>query len=469
VIRPFHRFRPAIVTTATLASVLLSAGAAMAGQPTPGGDGAGDPYYPTDGNGGYHASDYMVSISYDPASHHLDGDTTVTATATQDLSSFNLDLTGLTVSAVTVNGQPATFTRTGAHELVITPAAALNSGARFTTEVRYAGVPTAATGNGWTYSTTGGAFAAGEPHSAATWYPVNDTPTDKASFHLSARVPTGWAVISNGLEGSTTTEAGWTTFHWDETTPVAPYLTTVGIDKWTLQRSTLADGTPVVDAYGSGTDNERTNEARLPEILDFLSSKFGKYPQDAAGGIFVAAQVGFSLEIQTRPIYSPNVGLSTLVHENAHQWWGDAVSVNHWADICLNECFASYAQWLWSEAKEGVNLDDRYRQRVTAMRNTPGYWAGKLYDMGPGNEFTAVYDKGQLALHALRRMIGEDAFSTVLKQWPAAHHAGNASWSDFEKYVGQVAGVNLDGFFQEWFHGTTIPEDKYLFPGQLHA
>ncbi|MBV8932564.1 MAG: M1 family peptidase, partial [Kutzneria sp.] len=223
----------------------------MAGQPTPGGDGAGDPYYPTDGNGGYHASDYMVSISYDPASHHLDGDTTVTATATQDLSSFNLDLTGLTVSAVTVNGQPATFTRTGAHELVITPAAALNSGARFTTEVRYAGVPTAATGNGWTYSTTGGAFAAGEPHSAATWYPVNDTPTDKASFHLSARVPTGWAVISNGLEGSTTTEAGWTTFHWDETTPVAPYLTTVGIDKWTLQRSTLADGTPVVDAYGS--------------------------------------------------------------------------------------------------------------------------------------------------------------------------------------------------------------------------
>jgi aminopeptidase N len=464
--------RPALTTAAVLTSVLLSAGTAFAGDPVTGGDGSGDPYYPTDGNGGYQASDYEVSISYDPVSHHLDGDTTITAKATQDLRSFNLDLSGLTVRSVKVDRRPATFTRTGAHELVITPKSSLRKGEQFTTEVVYDGVPVPISdpllgNNGWQFSTSGGAFAAGEPKSASTWYPVNDTPTDKASFSLSARVPNGWSVISNGVEKGSTTEGGWTTYRWDEDTPIAPYLTTVAIDKWTFERSKLADGTPVVSAYAPGAESRKTIEARLPEILDFLSSKFGKYPQDAAGGIYLADQIGFSLETQTRPTYAFWTDLSTVVHENAHQWWGDSVSINQWKDICLNECFATYATWLWSEAKESTNLDTRYKQQVASLKDSPSFWAGKLYDMGPGKEFTAVYSKGPLALHALRRQIGDQAFNTVLKQWPSIHRAGNASWTEFEKYVKRISSQQLDGFFQAWFHGTTIPADKYLYPRTL--
>lgn len=437
---------------------------------TPGARTAGDPYYPTSGNGGYDATNYVVAITYDPQSHRLDGDTTITAKAKQDLSEFSLDLDGLDVRTVTVDGRAAETDR-DAGKLVITPADGVANGSTFTVEVQYGGVPDPVKSpklgaEGWQISSSGGAFAAGEPHSAATWYPVDDTPTDKASFHLAAKVPDGWSVISNGLPGRNESKDGWTTYRWDEPDPIASYLTTVGIDHWTMANGKLADGTPVVSAFAPGAEDKKALEDRLPEILDFLASKFGRYPQDAAGGVFLADKINFSLETQTRPVYAKWTSLDTIVHENAHQWWGDSVSVRNWKDVCLNECFASYAQWLWSEAKEGANLDDTYRKDVQKGQQVFG---GKLYDMGAGNEFTAVYTKGPMALHALRHTIGDDVFFQILKTWPALHRDGNASWPDFEAYVEQLSGKDLRGFFDAWFRGTTQPPDQYLWPGTLKS
>jgi aminopeptidase N len=434
-------------------------------------DGAGDPYYPEDGNGGYDVTAYHVQISYDPSSKELTGDTLVTAKASEDLTGYNLDLQGLEVSSVTVDEVDAEFTRAGEHELVITPASPVASGATFETRVKYSGVPESAEAgslgeNGWQISSSGGAFAAGEPHSATSWYPANDTPKDKATFKLDAKVPSEWSVVSNGVESPATPGSdGWTTYHWNEPTRVATYLTTVGIDKWTYERSTLPSGTPVVSAYAPGAEDKKAVEARLPEIIGFLESKFGPYPQSAAGGIYINENIGFSLETQGRPIYAAWAEESVVVHENAHQWYGNSVSVSEWKDICLNECFASYASWLWEEAKNGAILDDEYRQQVA--RGADRLWSGKLYDMGVGNEFTAVYEKGPLALHALRRLIGEDNFNRVIKEWPAKHRDGNASWTDFEKFTQEIAGQDLSGFFKAWFHDDTQPADEYLYPGPL--
>ena len=311
---------------------------------------------------------------------------------------------------------------------------------------------------------------AGEPHSATFWFPANDHPRDKATFRLSARVPSGWSVVSVGREEPSTTENGWTTFHWVEQTRLATYLTTVAIDKWTFERSTLRDGTPVVSAYAPGVENKKQVEARLPEILEFLSTKFGPYPQKSAGGIYLNEDIGFALETQGRPIYAKWSNLETVVHENAHQWFGDSVSVDTWADICLNECFASYAQWLWAEAKDSKqNLDQRYRATLDKVRTRESYWANKLYGMGAGNEFHGVYDKGILAMHALRRQIGEDAFHRVLKEWPAAHKDGNATWPQFEEFAQKIAGQDLRGFYDAWFRGDKIPADQYLYPGSLRG
>ncbi|ONI81820.1 peptidase [Saccharothrix sp. ALI-22-I] len=438
-----------------------------------GGDGAGDAYYPQDGNTGYDVSAYDVSISYDPTTKRLDGVAKITAKATADLSRFNLDLYELEVSNVDVGGTKATsFEREGDHELVVVPERALRNGEEFTTTVAYGGQPTvvedrALGRSGWQISSTGGAFAAGEPHSATTWFPANDTPRDKATFALTARVPQGWSVVSNGVEEGSASADGWTTFRWVAEQPMATYLTTVAIDRWTIERSTLPDGTPVVDAYAPGAQNGRQHQERLPEVLAFLSEKFGPYPFESAGGIFLADNIGFSLETQTRPIYAGWADLDTVVHENAHQWFGDSVTLENWADICLNECFASYAQWLWDEAKGGEDLDARYRAEIERTGDRDAYWGRKLYDMGRGNEFRGVYDKGQLALHALRRQVGDQAFDQVLKGWTATHRDSNASWPEFEAHVEQVSGQDLDAFFAAWFRGDEVPADEYLYPGSL--
>ncbi|MDS0133646.1 MULTISPECIES: M1 family metallopeptidase [unclassified Amycolatopsis] len=469
--------KPVVVAAAVVASLCLGTGVAAAGDgwgaPKPGSDGAGDSYYPQDGNGGYDVADYNLKVTYDPASHQLTGNQDIAARATQALSSFNLDFKGLTVDSIEVDGRDAKFSRTGDHELVVTPSRALWRGQHFKVKIAYHGVPAPISdpslgNNGWQFAQAGGAFVAGEPRSATTWYPVNDTPLDKATFHLAITVPDEWGVIANGREKPSIKTPNGTTHVWAEETPIVPYMTTVAIDKWTFDRQKRKDGTPIVSAFAPGVpDSTKQAEARLPEILDFLESKFGKYPIDAAGGIFLNEQIGFSLETMSRPIYSAGWAgtVPTIVHENAHQWYGDSVAVAHWRDVCLNECFASYATWLWDEAKEGVDLNAQYANDVKTASTR--LWNGKLYDMGQGNEFTYVYSKGPMMLHALRNYIGEQAFSWVLKTWPSLHRDGNASMQEFQRFTEFAAHRSLQGFFDAWVYGSGKPADQYLYPGGL--
>jgi len=471
--------RPLVLAAAVLASLsLVTVGAAAAvgpDRPTPGSATGGDSYYPQDGNGGYRATDYALQVRYDPPSHELAGQERITALATQSLSSFDLDLYGLTVDSVQVDGLVASFTRIGTQKLVITPRLPLWRGSEFEVSIAYHGVPLQMSypgfgANGWQFGQDGGAFVAGEPESALTWYPVNDTPLDKATVHLAITVPNPWGVIANGRElGSYPAPGGGTTHVWAEETPAAPYMTTVDIDKWTFTHTTLADGTPVVSAFAPGVSaQEKANEARLPEVLSFLESKFGPYPVDAAGGIFLSDPINFSLETLSRPIYGNGAAdISTIVHESAHQWYGDSVTIDHWKDICLAECFAVYAQWLWAGDKEGQNLDTQY---LNTVRNAnSAFWDGKLYDMGAGDEFDAVYTKGPAMLYALQKYVGAAAFDTVLRTWPALHRNGNADMQDFQHYVELVAHRNLQGFFDAWVYGTGKPADQYVYPGNLKS
>lgn len=436
--------------------------------PQPGASGIGDPYYPNAGNGGYDAQGYDVSVRYDPDSGVLHGDTTMTARARKPLSRFNLDLRGMTVESVRVDGTRARFARRGAHELVVTPAQPTAGDAQFRVRVRYHGTPERTDSdlgsNGWHRTPSGGAFALGEPPSASFWYPSNDHPRDKATFRLTARVPQGWTAVSIGRAERTSTRDGWTTSRWVEPEPVAGYLTTVAIDRFDVTRSELDDGTPMLNAFAPGSDDLRPQARRTGEVVRFLESRFGPYPASTTGGIYLGADTGYALETQGRPTYDAGAELSTIVHELAHQWYGNEVSVNSWADICLNECLASYAQWLWTEGKEDVDLDARYREIVGSA--SEDFWAPRLYDMGAGNEFQGVYDKGILAMHALRRQLGEKAFWTMMRTWPREHREGNASWPEFERLAERVSGQDLDGFFAAWFHHGGRP-GEHLYPGSL--
>lgn len=249
------RRRIAALVAAGVVAAVLPMGAAGAEPPpafTPGASGVGDPYYPFDGNGGYDVQSYDLDLRYDPPSGVLTGTATIAATATQGLSRFDLDLVGMNVRSVTVDGKAATFTRQD-QELVITPAKGISRRSKFTIVVRYDGVPLPVSeglGVSGFVATDDGFIVAGEPHGAAYWFPSNDHPTDKAGFSFEVTVPAGLEVVANGELDGSRTRNGWTTWEWEAKEPMATYLATVNVGQFEID-AYRKDGIRFWDAIDS--------------------------------------------------------------------------------------------------------------------------------------------------------------------------------------------------------------------------
>ncbi|MGW4198766.1 M1 family metallopeptidase [Streptomyces sp. NPDC005004] len=460
--------RRIIAPGALAAASLLLAVPASAVTFTPGAPGIGDPYYPSYGNGGYDVSHYDLRLKYQPKTDELEGTATILAKTTQDLSSFDLDFL-LDVSEVRVNGVKAAFTSSGEHELVVTPKTPLPEGTPVTVVVRYSGVPSTKSAYGFTawHRTPDGAVAADEPESAWWWFPSDDHPSDKATYDVSVAVPDGTQAISNGVLTSTGSKLGWTRYAWRQTKPQATYLATLALGRFDITTSTSEGGVPVINAYSKDLgDNDgaaRASVERTGELVDWLSGYFGPYPFSTAGGYVPNTTTGYALETQTRVYYSPKQfaqgsNTSVVVHELAHQWYGDDVSLKGWKDIWINEGFARYAQWLWSE-HEGEGTTRELADYVYASHPSDDpFWTVEPGDPGADGQFDlAVYDRGALAIEALRRAVGDDAFFAILKGWPAAHAYGNASVSDFQRYAEQISGKPLSSLFDTWLFEPTKP------------
>ncbi len=641
----------------------------------PGAAGIGDPYFPLDGNGGYDVRHYLLDITYDPDTDELSGVATIRARATQNLSQFNLDFVGLTVDSITVGGRAAEWTRDGG-ELIVSPRTGLPARQKFKTVVRYHGIPEPvvdAFGVSGFIATDDGALIAGEPHVAATWFPANDHPLDKAAYTFRITVPAGLEAVANGRLKSSRTRSGWTTWVWNAKAPMASYLATatmgqfdlsayriagirywdaidpqlfavpaprtgeqyalsqkgdpsfkrlartisvpaggatlsfainrdtepewdfvfveahtVGADDWTtlpdvnghtsqntgfscpfwhelhpflthyqtdngdepcspagssgdwwaasgasegwedwsVDLSAFADSDvevsisyasddfiqlagafvdDVVVSTGAGTtsfeddgdtfdgwtvpgapDGSAPNPndwivgtpadapppigadiqasfARQGEIIDFLSSMFGPYPFGAAGGIVDNADLGFALENQTRPIYSkvfwtaPGFGDGVVVHELAHQWYGDSLAVAAWQHIWLNEGFATYAEWLWSE-REGLGTVQENFDAAYGLPEDDPFWSITIGDPGPDALFDfAVYARGAMTLHQLRLAVGDADFFTILRQWASSQAGGNVTTDEFISLAEQISGQQLDELFDTWLFTSGKP------------
>ncbi|MCW5254179.1 M1 family metallopeptidase [Streptomyces sp. SHP 1-2] len=460
--------RRILVPGALGAASLMLAIPASAAAHSPGAPGIGDPYYPTYGNGGYDVSHYDLRLRYQPATDLLEGTATILARTTQDLDRFDLDFL-LDVEEVRVNGAKASFATSGEHELEVSPKSPLRKDTQVTIVVRYTGVPSSKQAYGFTswHRTPDGGIAANEPESAAWWFPSNDHPLDKATYDVSVQVPDGVQAISNGTLQSTSSRLGWTRWNWRSDKPQATYLATLAVGRFDLSTGTTESGIPVVNAYsrdlGTNAGAARASVERTGEIADWLSEYFGPYPYNAVGGYVPNTTTGFALETQTRPYYSPRQfangsNVSVVVHELAHQWYGDLVSVRGWKDIWINEGFARYAQWLWSE-HEGEGTARELADHVYAIypADSP-FWTVRPGDPGPDNQFhTAVYDRGALAVQELRETIGDRAFFTVLKGWPRRYAHGNASVADFRRYAEEVSGRPLAALFDTWLFQPSKP------------
>lgn len=424
---------------------------------TPGSEGVGDPLYPLAGNGGYDVLHYALALDYEPDANLLCGRARIRAVATQALSSFHLDLRGFVIARLEVDGREAELEREG-QELIVTPHRGIVSGREFEVLVEYGGTPETVVDpddsiEGW-IPTADGAVALGEPQGSPAWYPVNDTPSDKATYEFEVTVPEGLVVMSNGVLVSSTTAGGRTTWIWREDDPMAPYLSTVAIGRFDLDVYALPSGVPVYVAVDPHLGNSQVL-TRLPDILGYYASIFGPYPFDAAGAIVDDARfVFYALETQTKPFFDRVPDEATLAHELSHSWFGDSVTPTRWPDLWLNEGLATWSEWIWSEHTGGKTAAQYFHSLYAKSANATWLWEPPPGDPGSPEQLFAcsVYLRGGMTVQALREKVGDETFFRILRDWAAENRHGNVTTADFVALAERDSGLDLAEFFDAWVY-----------------
>jgi aminopeptidase N len=427
----------------------------------------GDLYFPAAGNGGYQVRHYGLDLRYTPATRQLVGRARISAvTRRKDLRSFSLDLRGLSVSSVRVDGRPARYTLADG-ELVVTPRRVLRSERRFTVDVRYGGTtgqPKDVGGSlyGWV-SYADGAFVANEPDGASTWYPVNDSPSDKAGYDFRITVPRGTVAVANGLLRGTRTRQGWTTYRWSAPEPMASYLSMAASGDYVLSRQRAVGGLPIINAVdrdlsAADRDKTRASLAQQPAMIAYFSRLFGPYPFNSFGAVVDDDEdAGYALETQTRPIYSGAPSEGTVAHELAHQWYGNSVTPRRWRDIWLNEGFATYAEWLWDARRDRGSVQSAFDEAYALPESDP-FWQLRIGDPGATGLFNgAVYNRGAMTLHALRLEVGDQDFFRILRAWAQRNRNGVVETADLVTLSERISGEQLDGLFDAWLYTSGKP------------
>jgi aminopeptidase N len=445
------------------ALVAAAIGAAMvagpvAAAPVHGAPGVGDPLFRRAGNGGYDVAHYALALRYAPSANRLSAVARIRALANESLSRFDLDLRGLRVSTVRVDGRAARFRRHG-QELVISPHRVLRSGRRFTVRVRYRGHPhpvidSDGSKDGW-IPTDDGAFVADEPQGAPTWFPCNDHPSDKATYDFRVTVPNGITAVANGALRRRMRHSRHTTFVWSEDAPMATYLATATTGRFKVVRS-VEDGTP---SYVAVDPTQAAAAlpvlAKAPAMIRLYSRRFGAYPFAQTGAIVDRApSVGYSLETQTRPLFNWAPDQVTLAHELSHQWFGDAVTPSRWRDIWLNEGFATWSEWLWTQHQGGSATKAVFKRLYATRAGDTGFWNPPPGDPGkPANLFDGtIYDRGGMTLEALREKVGGATFRRILRDWVTQHRYANATTEEFIDLAESDSGLDVGKFLHAWLY-----------------
>ena len=306
---------------------------------------------------------------------------------------------------------------------------------------------------GW-IKTPDGAFVVGEPQGSPSWFPCNDHPSDKAGYLFRITTPKGLHAVANGRLLSVRRTGAVRTWTWTQALPMATYLTTVNIGRGPVQ-SGRAGGVP----YWTTVDPREARESRpvlrkLGSVMTFLAQRFGPYPFDSTGAIVDRAGVGYALETQTRPIYDGAPDINILVHETAHQWYGNSVTLRTWPQIWLNEGFATWAEWLWSEHHGQKSAAMIFRELLAVPASEHALW-----DPPPGNPGEAanlfhesIYLRGAMTLQALRERVGDPAFFSILRRWATENRYGSGTIPEFIALAESRSGRKLDRLFRVWLY-----------------
>ncbi|RJQ79874.1 M1 family metallopeptidase [Amycolatopsis panacis] len=446
-----------------------------AAAPAPGAETSGDTYLPAHGNGGYRVRHYELDLDYRIGPNRLAATAVLTCAATQALSRLTLDFGEFRISRVLVDGRAAKYTRRGL-KLQVKPARSIPDGARFRVEVRYAGnprpVPSRWGDLGWD-ELTDGAMVASQPVGAPSWFPCNDHPADKATYRVTVATSSPYLVAVTGNLVSRYQSASTTRWVYERPEPTSTYLMSVQIGRY--EDSELAGGAwvPESGAVPAGVVQRAAvpprlrrqfahDFARQGRMMDQLQEWFGPYPFGEYVVVVTDDELDDPIEAQGMSIFGAGHvdGRRTherlVVHELAHQWFGNSLTVADWRHIWLNEGFATYAEWLWSEESGGRSAEALARYWHARMQAKPADIA--INDPGVARMFDErVYKRGALALHALRGEIGDPVFFTLVKAWAVEHRHGTVTTADFRAMAEVYAGRSLRGFFERWLGKTPLP------------
>ncbi len=460
-----------ILILAGLVAVMVADRSPAAGSPVQGQAGVGDPYFGDYGSSGYDALSYQIKVNWDPGSETLTGDTTIRARASQPLAAFFVDL-ALDVQRITVNGAPADFARTGFQDVRVTPSRPIVRGAMFSVMIGYHGKP-GSLHHGRTsgfYAADGEWTFAGEPESSAWWFPANDHPSDPALMDVSVRVPAGMDVISVGRLKSrdAADEAGFDTWHWVADRPMATYLNFISIGQFEIEQGTTGR-LPYVYAVSEKLSPPQRRQLMVAlrssgRVLTMLEQSWGPYPFTAIGGMVPVADLSFgALETQTRPVYraqtmlKPGQAERVIAHELGHMWFGDNVTMRQWNDVFINEAYGAYSAWLYDEKVHAEDPNRQLNDTYAHYAGNAGFWRVTMIDPGVPHLFDQVYERGPMALQALRNLIGDDAFFRFNRQW--AQTPGTRSTEDWIRVAQAATPVDLRPYFDAWIYGDQAPAE----------
>lgn len=426
----------------------------------------GDPYAPESGDLTFKVLEYELNLSYRVATNRLDGEAVILAVAIEPITSFRLDLMGLQVSRVRVDDERRTSFRVGPRKLTITPQVTIASGQEFQVHVRYSGAPAARNSPwgqiGWE-ELQDGILVASQPVGAPTWFPCNDRPSDKARYRIALTLEDGYTVAASGQLVSQQKSAGRVTWSFVDDVPTATYLVAVHIGRYRTEPLDL--GTLPGKVYYPAQLRTRVlaDLAGLPGMVALFERYFGPYPMARYDVVVTPDALEIPLESQGMAVFGANHldgegGSERLVaHELAHQWFGNSVGLARWQDIWLNEGFCCYAEWLWSEESGGLSCHKQAKHHRALLADLPQDLV--ISDPGPGHMFDdRVYKRGALTLHALRRVVGEESFFRILRNWSQARRHSTGTTAEFIALAEETAGCRLGSMFREWLDEPRLPK-----------
>ena len=426
---------------------------------------------------GIDALHYAFRVRITDASNEITGEATVTLRITRaNVAEVALDLAsaangkGMTVSTVAAAGRTIPHTHDADRLRIALPS--LPAGSEVALTVAYRGVPAGGLRLIDNMHGERTAFSENWPSQAREWLPMIDHPSDKATGELIVTAPAHYQVVSNGvLVEEVDLPGGERRTHWRQSVPIASWLYALAVARFSVHHYDNVRGIPQ-QVWAFPQDRERAYElfeSTGRRAFEFFSDWIGDYAYEKLGHV-QAAGLGGGTEHATAIFYGEKgvaAGRAPVVHEVAHQWWGNAVTELDWDDVWLSEGFATYFAHLYTEQFGGRDafvrglvrdVDAIVRAQAAAPDQPVIHRNIDATGDIPGLLNRLVYQKGGWVLHMLRGVVGDETFRTALREYYRRYRNANASTEDFRQVMEQASGKPLEWFFDQWLKRPGVPE-----------